>query len=241
MYRRFDAVVAVSAPLHRELRAAGVPDRGLHVVQNAWTPAAPRLDRRQARETLTLPDTGFVVGWVARMTPEKGGELLLRAMAKLDDLPLTVSVIGDGPELAELRRAADRLGIGDRIHWHGSVAHAGRLFSAFDCFVLSAHTEGTPIVLFEAMEAQVPIVATSVGGVPDVVSPEEALLVGPNDAGGLARAVRATCEDRSSAQARAGRARRRLAEAFAVEPWLARYEAIYREAITRRRGEGRRK
>src|SRR5205823_2570028 len=83
---------------------------------------------------------------------------------------------GEGRQRPQLQQSAASLGLGDRVRWLGNVAEAGRLFAGFDVFALSSRTEGTPIVLFEAMAARTPIVASAVGGVPDVVSPREALL-----------------------------------------------------------------
>src|SRR2546425_188081 len=123
---------------------------------------------------------------------------------------------------------ARRLGL-EGILWHGAVPDADRLFRAFDVVVLSSRTEGSPMVLFEAMAAEVPVVATRVGGVPDIVSSAEAALVPPNDPGALAAALRAVYRDQGQARARARRARERLRREFRIEPWLARYEAIYRE------------
>ena len=108
------------------------------------------------------------------------------------------------------------------------MAHAARQFAAFDVFVLSSHTEGTPIVLFEAMAAGVPIVASRVGGVPDVVSSAEAVLVPPGDPVALAEAIRSIYRDDAAARARAQRARGRLLADFTVPPWITRYDAIYR-------------
>src|SRR5439155_8355849 len=114
------------------------------------------------------------------------------------------------------------------LRLHGTIPDVGRQFAAFDVFVLSSHTEGTPIVLFEAMAAGVPIVATRVGGVPDVVSPAEAALVAPADPVALAAEIRAVYRDPAVARARAQRASARLRRDFALAPWLDRYAAIYR-------------
>ncbi len=89
------------------------------------------------------------------------------------------------------------------------------------------------MALFEAMAAGVPVVATAVGGVPQVVSPAEALLVPSEDPASLATAIRDTLRDPVAARDRAGAARRRLEQGFAVQPWLERYETLY-GAIGRR-------
>lgn len=115
---------------------------------------------------------------------------------------------------------------------------AERLFRAFDALVLSSRTEGTPIVLFEAMAAGVPIVATRVGGVPDMLSPREAELVPSGDPAALAAAIRGIHRDPGAAAAKARVARERLCREFQAEPWIERYEAVYRAALARA-GEGR--
>ena len=228
-FRRFDAVVAVSRPLARDLERGGVPAARLHMVPNA-SPAndLPPLPRDQARAGLAVPNGRFHVGWVGRLTPEKGADVLLAALPLLADLPLVVSVVGEGRQRPQLQQSAARLGLGDRVRWLGNVAEAGRLFAGFDVFALSSRTEGTPIVLFEAMAARTPIVASAVGGVPDVVSPREALLIGADDPAALARAIRAVHVDPAAAADRARRANERLASEFAPGPWLEQYERIYR-------------
>jgi glycosyltransferase involved in cell wall biosynthesis len=128
-----------------------------------------------------------------------------------------------------LEEQARRLDVVDRITWYGTIRDAGRLFTAFDVFALSSRTEGTPMVLFEAMAARVPIVAARVGGVPNVVGPAEAILVPPGDPTELASAIHAVRADPLAARARAQAAHDRLAREFRVEPWLARYEQLYHE------------
>ena len=227
-FRRFDAVVAVSWPLARRLERSGVPSSRIHAVPNAWQPMAPALDRETARRILGLPPHSFVVGWVGRLSHEKGPDVLLDALLHLRDLPLLVSVVGSGIMQGALRTQAEHLGLNGRVRWHGAVPDAGRLLSAFDVCVLSSRTEGTPIVLFEAMAAGVPVVATCVGGVPDVVSAAEAALVPSEDPVALAAGIRAVYRDPAAARARALAARARLDRDFGVARWLDRYEAIYR-------------
>lgn len=227
-YRKFDAVVVVSHPLREQLIRDGVSSERIHVVQNAWAAETPPLDRVAARRALGEREDGFLIGWVGRLSAEKGPDVLVDALAHLTDLPIRVSVIGSGRERESLTIRAQQLGVTSQVRWCGVVPDAARCFAAFDLFVLSSRTEGTPIVLFEAMAAGVPIVATHVGGVPDVVSPAEAALVAPDDPVTLAVAIRAAHADPEACRARAQRARARLLRDFTTPPWLDRYAAIYR-------------
>ena len=230
-FRRFDAVVAVSRPLAEQLIRGGVARERVHVVPNAWGGSVTFTGRADARRALGLPGTGFQIGWVGRLMPEKGPDVMLGAMALLSDLPVTVVMVGDGPMRLALQEDANRLRVADRCRWPGLVHDAATLFSAFDLFVLSSRTEGTPIVLFEAMAAGLPVVATRVGGVPDVISDAEAVLVPADNPGALAQAVRGVLADPVAAQRRVAAARKRLESKFAVGPWLARYAALYGELV----------
>lgn len=232
--RRHDAVVAVSAPIRRRLVSRGVDADRLHLLRNAWTRDRELLDRDEARERLGLPGDAFVVGWVGRLTGEKGPDVFLEAVDRLArrDPDTAASVVGEGARRPDLEARARGLGIEDRVDFHGRVSAAAALFGAFDVFVLSSRTEGTPIALLEAVDAEVPVVATRVGGVPDVVRHEkEALLVPPEEPGALADAVTRVREDPGAARDRARRARERLRRRFAPGPWIDRYEEIYREAV----------
>jgi len=231
-YRKFNAVVAVSRPLGEQLIRGGVPRSRVHVVPNAFGEADPSLDRAAARGVLGVSQEGFLVGWAGRLSGEKGPDVLLDALRHITDLPVAVSVVGSGREQASLMTRVRSLGLEQRVRWHGAVRDAGRLFAAFDAFVLSSRAEGTPMVLFEAMATGVPIVATRVGGVPDVVSPAEAVLVPPDDPFALATEIRAVYHNPVAAHERARRARERLYRDFSVAPWLGRYEAIY-ELVSR--------
>lgn len=231
-YQRFDAVVVVSRPLEEQLTRSGVARHRIHCVPNAWEAATPPLDRAAARRALGEREDGFLIGWVGRLSAEKGPDVLLDALVYLADLPVSVAVIGNGREQRSLAARARHLGVDRQIRWHGVVPGAAGCFTAFDVFLLSSRTEGTPMVLFEAMAAGVPIVATCVGGVPDVISSAEATLVASDDSVALASAIRAIYRDPAGARARAHRARGRLHSHFTLPPWLDRYDAIY-QLVTR--------
>ncbi len=230
-FRRFDAVVVVSAPLRRELITAGVRQERVHLLQNAWRAAVPPLARAEARSALGLDADALVVGWVGRLSREKGPDVVVEALAACDRTDVTLSLIGTGSMEPELRALAEERGVAERIRWHGIVPEAGRYLAAFDALLMTSWTEGTPIVLLEAMAAGVPIVTTAVGGIPDVVSEREAVLLGAGDAAGLGRAITKVLENPAAADVRCREALRRLERDFAVEPWVQRYRDIYSSCL----------
>lgn len=238
--RWFDAVVAVSRGIAVDLRERGVGGGRIHVVPNAWGGRDDFLSRSEARGELSVGEGEFLAGWVGRVSREKGLDVLVEALKepRLDDV--TVSVVGDGPRREALARRARDLPPGRQVRWHGAIPGAYRFFPAFDAFVLSSRREGTPMVLLEAMAAEVPVVATSVGGVPDVVTTNEALLVPPEDAGALADALASVREHPRAARRRATAGRRRLDEEFGLASWVARYAAVYRSVAQSPRTPGRR-
>ena len=231
--RQYDAVVAVSVSIEHSLRAAGVPPDVVHRVLNAFAPDDGVLASQGARAALGLTEAPLI-GWVGRLSPEKGPDIALEAFVKLETSGARLVMIGDGRDSLVLRERAAMLGVGDRVDWLGAIEHAGTFFKAFDVFLLSSRTEGTPIALLEAMGAEVPIVATAVGGVPDVVDTASAHIVESGDIDMLARALDNVFANRDAARMRAARARDCLARKFAVEPWLARYERVYGSAIATR-------
>lgn len=231
VFPRFDAVVPVSAPMAASLLEDRVVDARLHLVPNAYAPAVPPLSRADARAKLGIEEPAFRAGWVGRITAEKGLDVAIRALAHPSARATLLSVIGGGAERPAMEALAARLGVADRITWHGVIANAGSLVSAFDALVLSSRTEGTPMVLFEAMAACVPIIATRVGGVPDVIGPAEAVLVPPEDPGAIAGALGAMRLDGHASAKRAARASTRLEREFAVAPWLDRYDDVYASAV----------
>ena len=225
-YRRGREVVAVSRPIAERLARARVPVERLHVVPNALRPPAELAGRAEARAHLGLAPDARVLGWVGRLGPEKGPDVALESLV---DLPGTrLSFVGEGGLGDALAARAETLGLGDRVTFHGVVDGMARWLPAFDALVLSSRTEGTPITLLEAMHAGVPIVATRVGGVPDLLEHERhALLVEPDAPFELAAALHRLASEPGLGAELAAAARRRLDTTHAVDVWVGRYVEIY--------------
>jgi glycosyltransferase involved in cell wall biosynthesis len=233
--RGFDAVMPVSRAMAGQLHQSGVPSDRLHVVTNAFEAHDRPLARAEARRRLAIGDEEFRVGWIGRLSPEKGADVIIRALALLPG-DVQLSILGDGAERRRLEVLSRDLGVAGRVTWHGTQPNAAVLASAFDAITLSSRSEGTPIVLFEAIAAGTPVVATRVGGVPEVVSDTEALLVPAEDPSALARAIDTVRADVVAAATRAAAAMRRLASDFAVGPWITRVDEVYATAQRRRSG-----
>ncbi len=233
--RNASAAVAVSRNVYDRLRGAKVPAETLHLIPNAYTShsviTSTTETRAHARSILGIPDDQFQVAWIGRMSQEKAPDIMIETAGLTHEPGISFSFVGDGPMRPTVEQRTAELGLNNRVTMHGVVHNVAQLFPAFDLFVLSSRTEGTPIVVLEAMAAGIPIVATNVGGVPDMLSNNEALLVPPNDPAALANAIRSAYHDPTGTVARAERARQRLLSDFSLDPWLDRYESLYRSLI----------
>jgi glycosyltransferase involved in cell wall biosynthesis len=236
--RNADSVLCVSADLEQRMRAAGARRVGRALVPApAPAPAAQPEDvSAETRAAIRAefgagPDQAIVLA-VGRLAPQKAFGVLLDAAARWDDIeprPLLV-IAGEGPLAAGLRSRAASLGIPVRFAGHRHDVPA--LLAAADVFVLPSVWEGQSLVLQEALRAAVPIVATRVGGTPDLTGEDAAILVPPADPESLADAVRTVLADPALAarlrQAAAARARTLPSEEQAVTAALAEYRHLTR-------------
>ncbi|MFL5613856.1 MAG: glycosyltransferase family 4 protein [Gemmatimonadaceae bacterium] len=233
-FRRFDSVVAVSRPLADQIRGAGVDPARVSVVPNVVPPSNAPVARSAARRRLGLPDDAFIFGSVGRIVRAKGFDLLIDALALPDMPPQTLlAIVGDGPDCEALKARAAARGVSERVMWCGRVEDAGPLYTAFDAFVLASRAEGCPMCVLEAVNAHVPVIASAVGGIPDMLSSAEALLVPIGHSAPIATAIREIQTNPTEARARAERASTRVSRDLSVDPWISRYAAIYRGCLTR--------
>jgi len=211
-------VVTVSDALgrvYRELDPVTVHN-GIELERFAHEPA-PRNGPAQPPTVVT----------VSVRRPAKGIEVLLEAARDVDGARFLI--IGDGPMRAEWTGLATRLGLGDRICWAGHRRDIGELLAGCDLFVHPSLDDAFPTVLLEAMAAGLPVVASDVGGIPEIV--EDGVtgrLVPPGDAGRLAAAINELIAHPGS-MGDAGRARVR--RDLTTEAWIARLDRVYREVL----------
>lgn len=197
-----------------------------------------RLDRFAARGDPVLGEQGILT--VGRAVQDKGQAVLLQALARLADTvhsPRLV-LVGDGPDLAALRRLADELGLEGRVRFTGALAHehVREHYAQAAVFCLPSFAEGLPVVLMEAMASGVPVVATRIAGVPELIEDDvTGLLVSPGDADELAAALRRLAEAPELARELARAARRKVEAEFDVERSAAELERVFAERLTRAR------
>ena len=176
-------MLCVSRSVAGALAQEGVPPRKIEVAENGVRLQAPAT-REEARRRLGLDGSELVVGSVGALRPEKAHELLLEAVALLraEGRPVRLCLVGSGPRADELMTLASRLGIDPSVTWAGQRPDAPSLVAAFDVAVICSRWEGLPLAALEALAAEVPLVATAVGGLPELLSGGAGFLVDSPDA-----------------------------------------------------------
>ena len=188
------------------------------------------------RRRLGVQPDELLVTFVGRLVAIKRVDVLLRAFALLAETsrPLRLAIVGDGELRERLERLAAELGLGETVRFVGYRTDVVAIAAATDVAVLSSDNEGTPVALIEAAAAGVPAVATAVGGVPDVVTPETGILVPAGDADALAAGLARLAEDPGLRQRMGERARAHVRERFAVERLLGDIDSLYEELLRAR-------
>jgi glycosyltransferase involved in cell wall biosynthesis len=231
-------IITVSEAFKRELRKLHIPPARILVLHNAIDPAwASRLTpelRTETRMTLGIEPHEKALLIVGRLSREKSHELLVRALARLartsGSPPLRLLIAGDGPEREPVQRCAASLGIDDRVIFLGHRSDVLPFYAAADLAVLASRTEGSPNALLEAMAARIPLVATAVGGVPEMVTQDEtALLVPPDDEDSMAAAIACALSEPKKAKDMADRAAALVSLRFSPQTRACALKKVYAE------------
>jgi len=217
-------------------RQVGVSASKIAVIYNAvrFGRRPEAADSLAARDALGLPADALVLGTLGRLTEQKGQRVLLRAVAELaGTVPnVILFVAGVGPLRDELEAEAARLGLSERVRFLGLRRDRDRLFAAMDVFVLPSNWEGLSLALVEALGTGRAVVATAVGGNPEVIQDgRTGLLVSPDDPHALAKALASLATDRQRrldlGEVGAADARAR----FSIEQHVVELAALYRQGL----------
>jgi glycosyltransferase involved in cell wall biosynthesis len=242
--RRMDAVVCVSEAQAVKVRRAGVQPERARVIRNAIRAEAFGRPDLECRETLLNLFPGRperIVAAAGRLSPEKGFDVLIDAVALLAPHHPKVGFVlfGDGPLREDLTKRIAERGLQNRLILAGFRPDLERVLPACDLAVSSSHTEGLPVVVLEEMAAGLPVVATAVGGTPEVV--EEGVtgwLVPPGDPPALARRTAELLASPETMRAMGLAGRRRVEECFTFAAQAEQYLGLFQRLARRRQPAG---
>ena len=234
--RRHAGVITVSPQQHQLAKALGVPVERLFYIPNAVDlhslPSA--YDSEHLRRTFGLPLKGSLIGTIGRLSVEKGHRFALEAAKLLCEQGIDYHwlMVGSGVERDNLEQTTAVLGLQEVVRFTGERADARSIIGGLDLLVLSSLTEGLPNVILEAFAYKTPVVATAVGGVPELVKDEETgWLVPPRDPHSLAQAIREALSNPEEARRRAENAYRHLLANFTVEKQAEAWERALQAAV----------
>lgn len=231
-------MVTVCAPFADELVRAGVGRERIRVLHNsvAVTVAPEPAETAALREQLGIGEDERLILVVGRLSKEKGHSDLFHAFARYlamaDARPARLLLLGDGHERQRLREQAESLGIARHVIFGGHVANVKPYYFAADLLALPSHSEGSPNVVLEAMAANLPVVATAVGGVPEILTNgETGLVVKAADPGAFSQAMHRALTDREAARRMARAALALVSREFRPEQYRQRLIDVYRELM----------
>ena len=228
------AVVTVSSELKQHLVAEGFPTEKVNVIYNGIDVGAPpdAAARARVRRDLGLDEQTFVIGTVARLDPVKDLQTLVRALgAPAANRPMTLLVIGDGPERAGIEAAACNAGVGSFVRFLGHRDDARDLLAGCDVYANSSISEGISLTILEAMAAALPVVATRVGGTPEIVDTSCGRLVPARDPSSLATTLAELAGNAALRSALGRAARTRVEQRFTLDRMIAEYRDAYYAAV----------
>jgi glycosyltransferase involved in cell wall biosynthesis len=238
---RIDHLIAVSQAIVRKIEDEGRMGPPVTLIYNGVD--LDRYDHQEPcctlREEYGLPESGPIVGVVARLEPEKGHPTLLEAwptvLASQQDA--TLLVVGEGSRREALEAQAAELDLGPRVVFTGRRDDVPAVTAALDVAVLPSYREAQGLSILEAMALSRPVVASAVGGIPEMIDDGvTGLLVPPRDAPALAEAILRLLADHPLADTLARAAHDLVHERFCVELMVRAIESIYDEAASGWRG-----
>lgn len=232
--RNFDMIVGVSNEIRDELKKHVPHDKIMKVGNGIDIQKYNKLvEKNKAKRELHI-DNKQVIGFVGRLSPEKGIGYLLRAVSNLinEGLNVCAMIVGDGEQVGALREEARALHMADRVIFTGNRNDTPMLYAAMDVFVLPSLQEAFPMVILEAMACGVPVVATRVGDVAEIIEPNTSgLLVEARDVTALQDAIKEVLTHKDAAARMSEAARTRTEQKFSSVAMAKQYYSLYQRVM----------
>lgn len=230
---RADAVLAISNAIGRfVVDVEGIEAKKVHVVHYGLDVPDHTNSREDARVALKIKSDGVVFGFVGRLIEQKGVDVLIEAFARASrEKPGgMLSIIGDGPLMKDLKRLAVLRGVGPSVIFHGWMPDASTLMPAFDALMVPSRWEGFGLVTLEAMSHRVPVIASRVSALPEiVVDGVTGVLIPPDDPDLLAGAMITGLKDPALLESYGQAGYERLLNRFTVAAMVAETAGLYRK------------
>ena len=233
-----DVLVAVSPQVRDELVRLGVAPAEKFAVVRLGIELEPRVrarqDRAEIRRRIGVSPDRFVVGWFGRMTAVKRCEELVDALAGLRErgVDALLLLVGDGVDRERVEERAHELGVAESCLFLGYQDDVARWYAACDAFALTSANEGTPVVIIEALAAGIPVVATRVGGVADVVADGvDGFLVDAGDTAAISERLEQLARDETLRHRMGTAGRARTLARYAVERLVDDVDVLYRSLL----------
>ena len=231
-----DRLIFVSEATHESYRKAGASGTQATTIRNGIVKPQATHNCAETRWSLRIPEGDRVLVTVARFTPQKGYEFLLRATSEVvaRGQSIQVVLVGDGPDRPRMEALARELEISDAVQFLGERKDVADLLTSADLFVLPSLFEGLPLVILEAMALGLPIVATRIGGTSEALGADYPWLVGAGAAGELADLLTTALTDKPMRTRLGERNQHRYATDFTAERMASETAALYRAVLTER-------
>lgn len=238
--RLSDKIIVVSHQIQSELIKRGLRAKSIEVLPNAIEAKKYENISRQRsvkRDKLGFDDKVPIIGSVGRLSSEKGYNYLLQACSVVvKKMPtLKIIIVGDGPERTFLKKLAQNMGLGKAVFFTGFLERIEDWLSIMDIFVISSKTEGSPLVLLEAMAAGLPVIATKVGEIPNILTHHQnGILIDYGNVKDLSDSILYLLNNLIKAKEMAVAGRKLVEQEYNVVKWIQQIESIYLNLLNKK-------
>jgi glycosyltransferase involved in cell wall biosynthesis len=226
----------VSESVKQDLLRSGISGTKIVVIKNSVNTISKNLivayNIEKKKKELGIAAEEFVCGYVGRLSKEKGLSYLIQALTELssEKVPIKLIVLGDGPQRESLISLAKRNGVEERIIFLGFKNNIEEWVHVSDCIIMPSLTEGTPMALLEAMSMGLPVIATSVGGVPNIIKHYcNGILVQPGNYQAISKEIKNIINNQQLREKIGLSAKKTIKEKFDFHVWCRKVENLYEE------------